>query len=77
MVVCEICGEEFETSQGLAGHKQFKHGAKGTEQVDKSESRAITRLSHWTALSRICGCPRCRRRTMASITSMSLVSMTG
>jgi len=23
---CELCGEEFKTAQGLAGHRQFKHG---------------------------------------------------
>jgi len=28
MHVCDLCGEAFDTSQGLAGHKQFKHSTK-------------------------------------------------
>ena len=26
MVICELCGKEFRTTQGLRGHKTFKHG---------------------------------------------------
>lgn len=39
-VVCDICGESFKDTRGLAGHKQFKHAA---EREEKTESKAVTR----------------------------------
>jgi hypothetical protein len=39
-VTCDICGQEFKDTKGLAGHKQFKHAA---EREERTESKAITR----------------------------------
>ena len=39
-VICDICGESFKDTRGLAGHKQFKHAA---EREEKTESKAVTR----------------------------------
>ena len=39
-VICDICGESFKDTRGLAGHKQFKHAG---EREEKTESKAVTR----------------------------------
>jgi hypothetical protein len=40
-VICDICGEEFKDTRGLAGHKQFKHDGEDKPPAGKAITRAL------------------------------------
>ena len=39
-VTCDICGQEFKDSRGLAGHRQFKHAG---EREERGETKALAK----------------------------------
>jgi len=48
---CDICGVEFKTAQGLAGHKRFRHGPAGL--ASELETTLVSRQIHRKVFSRL------------------------
>jgi len=46
MVLCHLCGEEFRTAQGLAGHKRHKHDGDMPATVPMDRSRGEVPVTH-------------------------------
>jgi len=60
MVKCDICGKEFKNTQGLRGHKFFRHGIKDSKQqltarpaAEQPLSELESRLEQGEELARV------------------------
>ncbi len=51
MITCQVCGREFKTAQGLAGHKRIRHGEHGL--AGELESALSGKQLHRKVLSRL------------------------
>lgn len=48
---CPQCGAEFKTTQGLSGHKRFRHGdSEWAERVDRAQAQRLETLDSFATM---------------------------